>query len=285
VSLRTKIILILVSIIIVGAIIFSIFLNVQNCQHQAEVETLQRQILEQTNYAVEKIDINTSKIATIKTEKSISKDEVAEAIRAEIKKNKLDIVYDAQIKGQISLEKKLSGKSKTTQIVTHNKETIVTDPELIQQCNTCLASTRIKVPFDVTEGPWNVSGYTLTPLKLGDPGDYTLDIKVIKELVFELVLTQDKKGNWSTYIHSEDFDAENVKSVISMKPFKKKWYKKFEFPLSLMLTNKFDVSVVTGIYYKFLDHVSFGINGGIMFMNSKESQYRWHYGVGVVFNP
>jgi hypothetical protein len=285
VSLKNKIILILSAIIIASILIFSLVLNIKNCQHQEEIENLQAQILAQTNYAVEKVDENTSAISTIETKKSISKDEVAEEIAKQIKKNKLDLVYTAQVKGQLEIKESLKGKStKPAQIVKYEKEKeiVVTDPEIQQQCSTCLASTRIKVPFDVVQGPWHVAGYTLTPNILGDPGDYNLDVSLAKDLEFEIALTQDKKGNWKTFIYSEDFNASNIKSKISVKPFAKKWYENFLFPINIMISKDWHVGLSAGIYYKFTHRIAGGLSGGILFLNTNDSKYNWTLSTGII---
>lgn len=282
-SLKTKIILSLVGLLIVAVLVFSLIISVQNCKHQQQVESLQQQILERTDYAVTKIDDNTSAIQTLETKKTISKEEVADEIAKQIKKNKLDIVYDAQIRGTLDIKESIKGKStKPTTIIEHNTETIVTDPAIEQQCNTCLAKTRIKVPFDVIQGPFHVVGHTLTPVVLGDPGDYVLDVSMVKELQMEITLTQNKKGEWQTFVYSEDFDASNVKSKISVKPFAIKWYEKFLFPATLSLSKQLHVNMTIGAYYKFIDHFAFGINAGLLFLNYKDSRYDWQLGIGVI---
>ena len=281
-GMKTKFFIVLGACTLLTIIILISALNVQNCNHQNEIEKLQKEILAQTNYAIKKVDENTSKISTIKTEKSISKDEVAEEIAKQLKKNNLDAVYTSQVNGMLSIEKQLKGQTKPTQVVEHNTQTIITDPAIEAQCNTCLANARIKVPFEGQEGPVSVKGYTLTPYKLGAPGDYTLDIFLLKELSFNVVLAQDKKGNWTTFIHSEDFDATQIKSKISLKPFKTKWYSKFMFPISILLSKQLHVSTNIGMFYKFWPHFAIGIQGGLLFLNTAQSQYTWCLGIGAI---
>ncbi len=138
------------------------------------------------------------------------------------------------------------------------------------------------MPFEGQEGSIFVKGYTLTPTKLGEQGDYTLDISVAKALAFNIVLAQDKKGAWSTFISSEDFDASQIKSTISLKPFKEKWYSKFYFPVNIMMSKQLHVSASIGIFYKFWPHFSIGIQGGLLFLNTAQSQYTWLLGIGAI---
>lgn len=286
ISWKTKLFLIILAIVIVIFTIFGVVMQIRSCQKDEQIEALMMQNLEQTGYAVEKVDENTSFIKTIKTGKSISKDDLADEIAKQIKKNKLDVVYDAQVKANMRIEKKLKGRTTTTEIVTHNKETekIVTDPALQEQCNTCLAAVKVKVPFDVIQPPFHVKGYTLSGSALGEPGDYELDITLAKQLMFEVTLTQDKKGNWNTLIYSEDFESEAIKSKISVKAFKQKWYQKFSFPVNIMISKQLHLSLSTGIYYKFHKNVSAGILGGLLFLNTPENQYNWQLGAGVIIH-
>ncbi len=119
-SLKTKFLLAIGALAILTFLILISIINIQNCQHQNQIEELQRQILEKTDYAVEQVDKNTAKIDTIKTSKSISKEEVSEEIAKQLKKNHLDAVYTAQVNGMLNIEKQIKGQTKPAQVVEHN---------------------------------------------------------------------------------------------------------------------------------------------------------------------
>ncbi len=284
ISWKQKIFLIggLITVLLVGALILA--LQVQSCNHRNEMEESNRKLWEQTGTVVEQLTEDIGVAQTLKTEKSISRKELHEELKKQTKG--LTIVYDAKFDTLLKMTEKMKGKSKTTEIVTHHKETetIVSDPKIREQCNTCLASVKVKVPFDVVQGPFHIKGHTLSGTALGEPGDYELDLTMAKKLMFEIVLTQNKKGEWSTFVHSEDFEAEAIHSKLSVKAFKQKWYQKFSFPVNILLSKQLHVALNTGIYYKFHKNVSGGINGGILFLNTQESKYDWQLGIGVLIH-
>ena len=286
-SLKQKIVIAIIGIVILAFGATILIFEVKGCEKDQQIAELQERLAENQDGILEQVDKHTKAIETL-PKKEITRKDVGEEIAKQLKKHKLDAVYQAQTEGTIDIKRTIAGSAKVTKIVTHEKtsETIVTDPKVVAQCNTCLASSRIVVPFEGTEGPIHVIGQTMTGPSLSEPGTFDLKISVLKDIAFEIVLAQGKDGKWQSFINTEDEDLEflKLKSTISMKPFRTPWYKKFAFPMAIMLTDKFDVSVTIGAYYKFLKHISFGIQGGIMFMRLEERAYRFHYGVGVIFH-
>lgn len=282
ISWKQKILLILVTVVIVviGSLILA--LQVKSCQHDAEVEALQAQILESTNYAVEKVDENTSAIKTVKTNKSISRKELSEELARNTKK--MTIAYDAKIQTVLKEVKKVQGKSKPTKIVTHHKEKeiIISDPKIREQCNECLAQVKVKVPFEVNEGPWKISGHTLSGTALGEPGEFELSLELHKKIALEIVLAQTKKGSWETFLYSKDLDVKQIQSKLSVKPWRPKWYEKFMFPANILVSKDLHFSLGGGIYYQFLNNVAFGIDARVLFLNHQQKEWGALFGVGVI---
>lgn len=284
-TLKQKLFLVAAATVFLAFFITLCIFQIKSCQKDQEINALQKQLLEQTNYAVKQVDKNTQAVSTLKVN-GISKEDVSGEVNKQLKKYNLDAVYAANTEAVVEIKKSIKGASKPTETIVNNTTTTVLDQPTKDKCNSCLSNLQIRVPFEGQEGPIAVSGYTLTGPALGEPGSYELNIDVIKDVEFEIVLAQDKKGHWTTFVNSEDpdFKVLRLKSKINVKAFKTPWYHKFLFPVMLNLTNKWDVDLTLGIYYQFVDHVSFGLQGGILFLNQKEMEYRWRYGVGIIIH-
>ena len=189
--------------------------------------------------------------------REIVNEEVAKAI----KENKLDTVYAATAKLNLKMQEVIEAKSKPVVIV--NKPDIPITPEIVDNCNSCLGKTTIRVPFEGRKGAIAVSGYTETGEKIGLPGTYTLDIRVLEDITLSVILAQNKNKQWKTIISNPDglLEAYNIKANIDIRPFKPSFKERISFPIGVAVGGQI-VMLRTGIYFRLSKRVSMGLDVG-----------------------
>lgn len=97
------------------------------------------------------------------------------------------------------------------------------NPELPPECVDHCSKVRTRIDFKKDFGPIRVEGHTIT-----NPAEGHVSVEQTRPLKLTVALTQNKRGEWKTYVVSseDDMEVEINFSAIDVKHFEKKWYEK-----------------------------------------------------------
>ena len=274
-------------IIIIFLIVITFLFLFQRCEDKKMIKNLNGQLNEVAGQVVKiKDGLYETRTAIVEDISANNKEVINEDIKKIIKDNKLDAVYASQIQMGIKLQEILKNKTKPVIIVNSQNPTATVPQEVVDSCNTCLSKTKIKVPFEGKQGAISVSGYTETGEKIGLPGTYVLDIRMLKDLTLNIVLTQAKDKSWKTIISDPEgiLSVYSIKSNIDIRPFKPTIKERISFPVTLaggMQT----IVLSSGIFFDITNKLSLGlVLGGLLNYKSFFSS-DFMIGIGFQIHP
>lgn len=152
------------------------------------------------------------------------------------------------------------------------------------ECETCLATVRTKVEFDLSQDNLRVSGYTLS-----NPGYASINLDWLSDLQLELILTKDEQGLYKVYIDSKNNEFVPVSLALKVDPqiLQKKWYEKINFNFGALFGNTLLGTVAFGgggsfgVGYMITNNVNFAVNVSALYAGN----VYLFYGANVTWYP
>jgi hypothetical protein len=161
--------------------------------------------------------------------------------------------------------------------VSNVSEVVEIKESCVEDCETFLASNRIRVDFDHQEDPFIVKGFTLT-----NPPEAELKLEWTRELKLNLILTKNEDDSFRLYLDSRESDVDKIELTLNVDPaiLDEKWYEKIGIGIDLGVGDGFAGGI--RIYYDILDNLFIGPNVVITFDGAGARVY---YGATLGFYP
>jgi hypothetical protein len=151
---------------------------------------------------------------------------------------------DEQILAMTDVIIKLKDKIYELQNVIESMEDVSGNPvDLSEQCRECLLGVRFIVGFDQTFDYLNIGGYCKT-----NPGEVHIELKWVRPLKLNLILTKDKNDNFRAYLDAKGSDIESAELNLKIDPsiFDLHWYERLYVQGSVGLGSGLFTSVGVG---------------------------------------
>jgi hypothetical protein len=148
--------------------------------------------------------------------------------------------------------------------------------DLSEECEECLVGKRFRVDFDHEDDLYHVSGYTLT-----NPAYAEVNLKWLRSLQLDLVLSKNKYGDFRVYVDSEDVVPTDLTLHVDPKVFAQSWYEKIAID-SHAAFGRYSGQVSVGVKYDLTRSWS---AGGIFVQSYNGRNSHPLYGVGATWRP
>lgn len=171
-------------------------------------------------------------------------------------------------------------KNKVVRIEDAKQSTVDRDGNVVEHpgCEEVGDSLRTKVAFEKEEDPLKISGFTLT-----NPAYAEVEIKWLRDIKLEVVLTKNDDGTYRVYLDSTKSDIVPTDLQLQVDPsiLEYKWYQKIGFG-SNVVGGETGIQLGLSAFYDILPNLYLGPMFQVGYVNGKAETY---YGAVVGWYP